>query len=88
MLTHLTFDHRIGDGETVAEDENAVNLPIVLFPQLLGLCMGVDPDVLGVEMDRPGITNLTDFLKTTKVAKADRSRRDEAKSRKRSKSRG
>ncbi|MEE8541203.1 MAG: heterodisulfide reductase-related iron-sulfur binding cluster, partial [Desulfobacterales bacterium] len=37
-------------------------LPSILYPQLLGLAMGADPQTLGLEMNQIDIRNLETFL--------------------------
>lgn len=37
-------------------------LPSVLYPQLLGFCMGIDPDRLGIKMNEIPLKEIKDFL--------------------------
>ncbi len=39
------------------------SLPAILYPQLLGLCMGIDKEDLGLERNHIGIDAITSFLK-------------------------
>jgi len=39
------------------------SLPSILYPQLLGLCMGINEADLGLKMNQPGIDAITSFLK-------------------------
>ena len=36
----------------------------VLYPQLLGLCMGIDERTLGIQMNQLDITDVTNFLES------------------------
>jgi heterodisulfide reductase subunit B len=36
----------------------------VLYPQLLGLCMGIDEEMLGIQMNQLDITDVTNFLQS------------------------
>jgi heterodisulfide reductase subunit B len=38
--------------------------PSILYPQLLGLCMGIDKGILRLESNRIDITGIEDFLAT------------------------
>ena len=42
-------------------------LPSVLYPQLLGLAMGIDPEALGLEMNQVSIDGLKNFLSEPSV---------------------
>ena len=37
-------------------------LASIVYPQLLGLCLGVDEDTLGIHMNQIDITEITSFL--------------------------
>jgi len=37
-------------------------LASVLYPQLLGLCMGIDEKTLGLQMNKLDISNITSFF--------------------------
>jgi heterodisulfide reductase subunit B len=37
-------------------------LPSILYPQLLGFCMGIDPDRLGIKMNQIPLKEIKDFL--------------------------
>jgi heterodisulfide reductase subunit B len=37
-------------------------LASVLYPQLLGLCMGIDEKTLGLQMNQLDISNITSFF--------------------------
>ena len=43
---HLQFDTM--QGKTITEKPGSTPLPVLLFPQLLGLCLGLDPTTLGI----------------------------------------
>jgi heterodisulfide reductase subunit B len=36
--------------------------PSILYPQLLGLCMGIDPNGLGLHLNRPEVSGIQNFL--------------------------
>jgi heterodisulfide reductase subunit B len=36
----------------------------VLYPQLLGLCMGIDEKMLGIQMNQLAITDITNFFES------------------------
>jgi len=38
------------------------HLPSILYPQLLGLAMGLNQDVLGIKMNQIDISNIEAFL--------------------------
>lgn len=38
-------------------------LPVVLFTQLLGLCMGLSPEEVGLNMNRVSADTILDFIK-------------------------
>ncbi|MBW2018788.1 MAG: CoB--CoM heterodisulfide reductase iron-sulfur subunit B family protein [Deltaproteobacteria bacterium] len=50
--------------QKVLESERGTNhhIPSILYPQLLGLCMGIDKDVLGLDSNQIDITGIEDFL--------------------------
>ncbi len=51
--------------ETIAAEEGTNSqLPSILYPQLLGLCMGIDKKTLGLDMNRIDITGAEGFLAT------------------------
>ena len=40
-------------------------LDSVLYPQLLGLCLGIDEHTLGINMNQLDISNITSFFVTS-----------------------
>jgi heterodisulfide reductase subunit B len=58
--THLQFEwvqHRLA-----AKPENWEPVAPILYPQLLGLCMGIDAQTLGLSKSSFELTNVTSFL--------------------------
>jgi heterodisulfide reductase subunit B len=65
MATGCTFCQFQFDGiqkRIAAERGTNSLLPAILFPQLLGLCMGIDTGLLGLENHEIDATGLRDFL--------------------------
>jgi heterodisulfide reductase subunit B len=52
--------------QKMMETEMGINhrVPSILYPQLLGLCMGIDKDLLGLGSNHIDITGIEDFLAT------------------------
>ncbi|MFV9644319.1 MAG: CoB--CoM heterodisulfide reductase iron-sulfur subunit B family protein [Desulfobacterales bacterium] len=50
---HLQFDFL--QKSMVSDNGNSEHLASVLYPQLLGLCMGLDQETLGIDMDLKGL---------------------------------
>jgi heterodisulfide reductase subunit B len=49
--------------ETIKFERGANHhLPAILYPQLLGLCMGIDKETLGLDKNQIDITGIDDFL--------------------------
>ena len=46
----------------VAQSENGEPLAPILYPQLLGLCMGIDEDTLGIFKNEIDLSGITSFL--------------------------
>jgi heterodisulfide reductase subunit B len=57
---HLQFD--TVQERMCAEKRMRDRLPSILYPQLLGLCMGINGSLLGLEMNRIPLTGIEDFL--------------------------
>ena len=57
---HLQFD--TVQERMPAEKRMDNRLPSILYPQLLGLCMGIDERILGLEMNRIPLDSIKDFL--------------------------
>lgn len=57
---HMQFD-RVQQGASLSAKANGA-LPSILFPQLLGLAMGIDSSRLGVHMNVIDISNIESFL--------------------------
>ena len=45
------------------EFKEEFGIPVILLPQLFGLAMGLEPDVLGLDLHRIDIDNILDFFK-------------------------
>jgi heterodisulfide reductase subunit B len=59
-FTHLQFDeiqHRLG-----SHTNGQQPLAPVLYPQLLGLCMGIDQNLLGIGVNQTDLSDITSFL--------------------------
>ena len=48
----------------VAQSNNSEPLAPILYPQLLGLCMGLDEKTLGISKSEIDLSNITSFLMT------------------------
>jgi len=49
--------------ETIKSERGAsYHMPAILYPQLLGLCMGIDKEVLGFDKNQIDITGIENFL--------------------------
>lgn len=46
------------------------NIPSILYPQLLGLCLGIDKDVLGLDSNQIDITGIEGFLAPEPIAES------------------
>ena len=57
---HLQFD--IVQERMLTEKKMGDRLPSILYPQLLGLCMGINGRTLGLEMNRIPLDGIEDFL--------------------------
>jgi len=57
---HIQFDTVQGMMNTTPGNNN--RLPAILYPQLLGLCLGIDGDTLGLGMNTIDITSVEKFL--------------------------
>jgi heterodisulfide reductase subunit B len=59
---HIQFD----TVQSIINSKGSENhsLPSILYPQLLGLCLGIDGDTLGLEMNQIDITGIEGFLST------------------------
>jgi heterodisulfide reductase subunit B len=55
--------------QKMIETEMGTNhhVPSILYPQLLGLCMGIDSGVLGLDSNQIDLTGIEDFLATQTV---------------------
>jgi heterodisulfide reductase subunit B len=58
--THLQFDWV--QNRLAADNKNWEPIAPILYPQLLGLCMGIDEDTLGLAKNRLELVNITSFL--------------------------
>ena len=58
--THLQFDWV--QNEMAANSKGWEPLAAILYPQLLGLCMGIDEETLGLSKNRLGLAEITSFL--------------------------
>jgi len=61
---HLQFD--TVQERMRAEKRMGDRLPSILYPQLLGLCMGINEKILGLEMNRIPLDSIKDFLSETR----------------------
>jgi heterodisulfide reductase subunit B len=43
--------------------DNRPPVPLVLYPQLLGLCMGIDWQTLGIDKNKTDLSGITSYLK-------------------------
>lgn len=57
---HLQFDFL--QKSMVSDNGNSEHLVSVLYPQLLGLCMGIDKETLGISMNKLDISEIKSFL--------------------------
>ena len=57
---HLQFD--TVQERMLSEKRMGDRLPAILYPQLLGLCMGIDRSILGLEMNRIPLDSIEGFL--------------------------
>lgn len=57
---HLQFDFL--QKRMVENNGNSEHLASVLYPQLLGLCMGIDQETLGIGMNQLDISEIKSFL--------------------------
>jgi heterodisulfide reductase subunit B len=48
----------------MSDNGNGPPLASILYPQLLGLCMGIDSETLGIGMNRIDISGIKSFLNT------------------------
>jgi heterodisulfide reductase subunit B len=55
----LQFDHV---QKMMISQNGSEALASIVYPQLLGLCMGIDEDTLGIHMNQLDITEITSFL--------------------------
>jgi heterodisulfide reductase subunit B len=58
--THLQFDWV--QNRLAADNKNWEPIAPILYPQLLGLCMSIDEDTLGLAKNRLELVNITSFL--------------------------
>ncbi|MBW2325102.1 MAG: disulfide reductase, partial [Deltaproteobacteria bacterium] len=58
---HLQFDTV---QKMMISQNGSEPLASIVYPQLLGLCMGIDEKTLGIEMNQLDLTNITSFFKT------------------------
>ena len=58
--TQLQFDSV--QMQMAAQSENGEPLAPILYPQLLGLCMGIDEKTLGITKNEIGLSDITSFL--------------------------
>ena len=58
--THLQFDWV--QNEMAANSKGWEPLAAILYPQLLGLCMGIDEETLGLSKNRLGLAEISSFL--------------------------
>jgi heterodisulfide reductase subunit B len=58
--THLQFDWV--QNRLAADIKNWEPIAPILYPQLLGLCLGIDEDILGLSKNRIELVNITSFL--------------------------
>jgi len=58
--THLQFDWV--QNEMAANSQGWEPLAAILYPQLLGLCMGIDEETLGLSKNRLGLAEISSFL--------------------------
>ena len=58
--THLQFDWV--QNEMAANSKGWEPLAAILYPQLLGLCMGIDEETLGFSKNRLGLAEISSFL--------------------------
>jgi heterodisulfide reductase subunit B len=61
---HLQFD--TAQENLFADKKKDNRLPSILYPQLLGLCMGINEKILGLEMNRIPLDSIKDFLSETR----------------------
>jgi heterodisulfide reductase subunit B len=67
ICTACPYTHLQLDGvqkRMVAQSESAELLAPILYPQLLGLSMGIDPKTLGISKNEIDLTGITSFLMT------------------------
>ncbi len=65
LATGCTFCQvQFETAQTRIESEQSTNhrVPPILYPQLLGLCMGLDKDTLGLDSNRLDMTNIENSL--------------------------
>jgi heterodisulfide reductase subunit B len=60
--THLQFD-RVQQ-QIASDSQNWESVPPILYPQLLGLCLGIDETTLGLSNNRLEIAGVSSFLMT------------------------
>jgi len=60
--SHIQFDWV--QNQMAADSENWESLAPILYPQLLGLCMGIDERTLGLSNNRLDLTDISSFLMT------------------------
>jgi heterodisulfide reductase subunit B len=58
--THLQFDWV--QNEMAANSKGWEPLAAILYPQLLGLCLGIDEETLGLSKNRLGLAEISSFL--------------------------
>ncbi len=56
---HMQFD---AVQQQMVADSGKAPLPPILYPQLLGLCMGLDEESLGIQKNRLDISGITSFI--------------------------
>jgi heterodisulfide reductase subunit B len=69
LCTACPFCHQQFDTvqkSMVAQNGGEGYLGAILYPQLLGLCMGIDPDSLGINRNKLDITSIVSFMDTGK----------------------
>ena len=66
--THLQFDRL--QSEIAANSDNWEPLAPILYPQLLGLCMGIDESDLGLFNNRLNLADISSFLMTEQIKNA------------------
>jgi heterodisulfide reductase subunit B len=57
---HIQFD--TVQKMMLSKDGMNHSLPSIIYPQLLGLCMGIDEEILGLDMNKISLNRIKDFL--------------------------